>query len=1101
MTLFTLILRSARFHARSHLGALLGAAVGSTVLVGALAVGDSVRESLRQIGLRRLGHVQLALASNDRFFRAELADELEKPIDGLAVSALQLSGTASTSDGSARGNRVQLLGVPEKFWTLALEQPSFPQPAPGEVVINDRLATQLKAKPGDTLVMRVSKPSKLSRDAPLAPQEDQAAALRLTVSAIASPEALGRFSLQANQVASFNAFVSLVWLQQQMKLTNRANLLLVGPTESGLPELVNVALGKHWQLADAELELRELPDGAGLELRSRRVFLDAPVIESAVKAAPDASGILTYLVNELRAGDRATPYSMVTAMGPPVVRAAMRDDEIIINKWLAEDLQAKTGDQIELRYYIVTNMRRLEEKTAQFRVREVVSMAGPCADSQLMPDFPGLTDAQNCRDWDAGFAIDTSKIREKDEKYWDDFRGTPKAFVTVAAGQKMWSNRFGNLTAVRYPSGTDATAIQDKIRAALNPASVGLYFEPVRAQALAASGQSQDFGQLFLGFSFFLIVAALLLMSLMFQFGIEQRATEAGTLLALGYTPKQVRRLLLCEGAALAFAGGVLGIAGGVAYARSMLRGLSTIWRDAVGTSDLNYFANPMTLLIGAAAGSAICLGTIWLALRKQARQPAYRLLAEGGNPEFRASNKMPRRSRGAWIGTGALVFAAAMIAIALFQETQSSGTFFGAGALLLIAGLAFTAAGLSARAHTSALAFTTAPTLGQLGLRNAARRRKRSLATLGLLACGSFLIASIGAFRLDADADATKRSAGTGGFAFVGEATLPIVHDLNSEQGRTFFGLNAKDLADVAVVPFRVRDGEDASCLNLNRAQKPRLLGVHPQLLQERQAFTFAQFAKGADPSKPWLLLRNRARDGAIPAIGDQASIQWALGKKVGDILDYTDERGQTFKIRLVASVANSILQGNLIIAEDEFTARFPNEEGYRMFLIDAPSNRRDEISGTLSKALRDYGLELTTASARLAAFNGVQNTYLNTFQVLGGLGLLLGSIGLAVVVLRNVLERRGELALFLAVGFRPRALKWLIVSEHGALLLVGLGLGIVAALVAVLPALLAPGSPLPVLSLGLTLLGVLMSGLVWTWLATRFALRGKLLDALRNE
>jgi ABC-type antimicrobial peptide transport system permease subunit len=237
------------------------------------------------------------------------------------------------------------------------------------------------------------------------------------------------------------------------------------------------------------------------------------------------------------------------------------------------------------------------------------------------------------------------------------------------------------------------------------------------------------------------------------------------------------------------------------------------------------------------------------------------------------------------------------------------------------------------------------------------------------------------------------------------------------------------------------------------------------------------------------------------VPAIGDEASIVWAMGKKVGDTLEYTDERGRTFKVRLVGAVANSILQGNLVIAEDEFIARFPSESGYRMFLIDAPSKNVNVISETLSRALRDTGLELTPTTQRLAAFNAVQNTYLSTFQILGGLGLLLGSVGLGVVVMRNVLERRGELALLLAVGFRRRALKWLVVSEHGVLLVIGLAVGIVAAGVAVLPALLSPGAGVPYVSLALTLAAVLISGAVWTWLATALALRGRLLDALRNE
>src|SRR5204862_8202037 len=176
-------------------------------------------------------------------------------------------------------------------------------------------------------------------------------------------------------------------------------------------------------------------------------------------------------------------------------------------------------------------------------------------------------------------------------------------------------------------------------------------------------------------------------------------------------------------------------------------------------------------------------------------------------------------------------------------------------------------------------------------------------------------------------------------------------------------------------------------------------------------------------------------------------------------------------------------------------------SESGYRMFLLDVPTNSVPEVSATLSRAMQDFGLELTSTVQRLNDFNAVQNTYLTTFQVLGGLGLLLGSAGLGVVVLRNVLERRAELALLLAVGLRRRALHRLVLTEHAALLWAGLFIGIAAAAVAVLPELLSPRAEISVLTLTITLAGMLVSGMLWTWLATRFALRGRLLAALRNE
>jgi ABC-type antimicrobial peptide transport system permease subunit len=222
-------------------------------------------------------------------------------------------------------------------------------------------------------------------------------------------------------------------------------------------------------------------------------------------------------------------------------------------------------------------------------------------------------------------------------------------------------------------------------------------------------------------------------------------------------------------------------------------------------------------------------------------------------------------------------------------------------------------------------------------------------------------------------------------------------------------------------------------------------------------------------------------------------------MGRRVGDELEYTDDRGRKVRIRIVGAVSNSILQGSLLIDEEAFVRLFPSEVGYRVFLVDVPRGEVERVSDQLSQALSDVGLELTPAARRLAQFNAVQNTYLSTFQILGGLGLILGSVGLGVVLLRNVLERRGELALLLAVGYCPVRVRRMVMSEHGMLLGLGLALGLVAAAVAVVPALRS--ADVPYRSLGWTLAGVLASGVFWTWVAARWSLRGELLRALRRE
>jgi hypothetical protein len=441
-------------------------------------------------------------------------------------------------------------------------------------------------------------------------------------------------------------------------------------------------------------------------------------------------------------------------------------------------------------------------------------------------------------------------------------------------------------------------------------------------------------------------------------------------------------------------------------------------------------------------------------------------------------------------IGALALVIAALRA-----DAAEKAGLFFGAGALLLIGCIAACSA-LFSRWRGGAA--RTRLTLGSLGVRNSVRRQGRSLTTVGLLACGSFLVIAVGANRHDPERDASRRSSGTGGFALYGETALPVYHDLNGAEGREEFGLDAEPLRGVRFVPLRLRPGDEASCLNLNRPQVPRLLGVDPDALRRLNAFTFAQrLHRSGDP---WSLLERAQPDGAVPAVGDTNTVVWSLGKSLGDTLSYVDDQGRAFRIRIVGILTNSILQGSLLISEGNFVDRFPPQEGYQVFLIDAPGPLA-AVCRSLARSLEDVGLELTPAPERLAAFNTVENTYLSIFTVLGGLGLLLGSVGLGVVVLRNVLERRGELALLRAVGFRSGALQWLLFSEASLLLTLGLAAGVVSALVAVLPALGSPGSEVPVASLSLTLAVVFTSGFLWTWGATALALRGPLLPALRNE
>ena len=204
---------------------------------------------------------------------------------------------------------------------------------------------------------------------------------------------------------------------------------------------------------------------------------------------------------------------------------------------------------------------------------------------------------------------------------------------------------------------------------------------------------------------------------------------------------------------------------------------------------------------------------------------------------------------------------------------------------------------------------------------------------------------------------------------------------------------------------------------------------------------------------------------------------------------------------MRFVALLADSALQDELIVSEKHFLKLFPSTAGYGFFLIDAPPGKVAEIEETLERELTPFAFEVITTRSRIQSYHAVQNTYLSTFQTLGGLGLVLGTIGLAIVMLRNVWERRSELALMRALGFSRSMLGRIILSENAVLVLAGLACGTVPALVAIAPHIAAQPETVPWLSMLLLIAGVALAGIGIGAVVLRPVLRAPLLEALRQE
>ena len=1061
--MFRLVLRSLRYYWRAHLGVLLGTLLAGAVLTGALLVGDSVDGSLRAFAILRLGGVHFAAETRGQYVNDGLAPRLQRAAGTAAAAVLHLPGVALVQDpvsgGRTQVNQVQVLGVDSGFWEFG--ESSALELGEHQAAINTRLAAELGLSPGDEVALRVLKPSFIARDAPLSPRgDDRFQRARCTVKRVLTDAQLGRFSLRPSQIPPYNAFVNRAWLQSLAELPARANMLLAdgGLTEAQLRGHVK----NVWKPADIGLHFEAHP-GGGVQLETDRVFF-SPESARAARDIPGARGTFTYLVNSLAHGGKSTPYSFAVA-GP--VPDGMADDAIVINRWLSDQLDAHAGDRIEMAYSRLTASNQFVEHTREFTVHSVREMDELETERELMPEFPGLSDVERCADWDVGMPMDEERLRDPaNEAYWEEYRQTPKAFVTLQAGQEMWANRFGGLTAVRYPGGAERIPeLRKALARNMDPARAGLFFQPVREQARNAVNQAMDFGGLFLGLSFFLIAAAFILTGLLHVFGLQQRSAEMGALLALGFRHAQVRALFLAESLATALLGAAAGALLGSLYSRILIAGLARFWQGAVAGAAIQYHGSVQTLLLGGSATFLCAMLALILTLWRQSRHSARALLRMDFSQDWpRRGVRAPSRLLMvlAWLG---LALAAAIVVYALLaKDANTSLAFFAAGAIALCALLGLFRHFLAARATQPAHERRHRLTLTQLALKNLARRPGRSLSVAGLLACGCFLVFAVASMQEDLHRHARQRDSGTGGFALFAHATIPLLEN------------PAETLDDPAVsgTALKVRRGDDASCLNLNRPQAPQLLGVNVADMVSRNAFTGETASRSV-----WRLLELDLEDGAIPAlVGDTNTAMWTLGKTAdvedGDTLTYRDEFGNDVKLKLVGKLPMrlSVFQGTVLISAEAFTRLFPSVEGYRMFLIDAPQDKTAEVEARLREEYERFGLEVMPAIERLEKFYAVESTYLAMFLVLGGLGLAVGSLGMGVVVLRNLLERRSELAILRALGFTARQVYTMLFFEYGVLLMAGLGIGAVAAAASVLPAFwttqshVAPGVQLGVLA-----------------------------------
>jgi ABC-type lipoprotein release transport system permease subunit len=1107
---------------KQNLLVALGVVVSTAVLTGALIIGDSVRYSLAQSTFSRLGETTHLVSVTERYFRQEMAGEIEAVNPEIkATPLLLLEGMAVADGGQERVNKVQIIGIDADFEEIS-NTSLFSELKDNEIAISQNLADRLQIKEGDNLLVRIKKASLIPMNAPFVSAEETSVSLQATIKKVVQKEELGRFNLKNSQTAPYNIFVSIERLNKLMEFEGKANQILISTNVE--TEKVAETVKKCLTPTDAGLQLKKIESTNEIEISTERVFLEEK-ISNTLNKLPDAELILTYFVNAIEkkgegegkgkdneaavgslqspvkndknpesniqhpvSGNQSPsittnhnsssiPYSFVSS----IPNISLAKNEIILNRWAADDLNAKPGDKIILKYLEIGPLRQLIDKETEFIVKEVIPMDSKWSDATRAPHLPGLSDAGHCREWEAGVPIDLDAIREKDEKYWDDYKGTPKAFVSENAALQMWSNRFGNYTAVRFPTETFNEDKYNQLFAQeIEPADLGMAITPIREQGVQAAQNGTDFSGLFIGLSFFLLLAGIILTALLFRFNLESRSSQIGLFDALGFQLKQVRGFFLKEGFVVAMFGGILGLIVSVFYTSLVFKILNTLWFEIVRTDVLLIKIHTLTLISGLIISVLVSLIAIYISVKWFGKQRTADL-----QKQIQSIQKPGKKQL-----LNAITYSSISMALGIFSyqvavAKQMEPAMFFVSGILLLTGLL-----LTFRISLFRVEAKKRESLNSRGLAmlNLTRNKSRSLTVVTLFALGTFLVVSTGSNKLDLFANAQDKTSGTGGFLFFAETTMPVLFDMNSPDKRAEEGI----LEDFTALQFSKVEGDDASCLNLNRISQPAILGVEPEMLHDR--FTFATKMKEIGETDFWLALNQQFEDGTIPAIADQTVIQWGLGMKVGDILLYQNEVGDTLRLKLIAGTTPSIFQGYVIISNQNFLKNYPTHSGTSVFLIDGKPENQQVISDELQSVFRDYGWEMQSTATRLVEFYSVTNTYLSIFLALGALGLILGTIGLAVILARTLLERRREIALMQAVGFSNQPIFRIITGEYLLLLFAGVLIGFAAAVVATLPAFLSAGSDASFSTVALVTGLILLNGFLWIFGLTWFSLQKKM-------
>lgn len=970
------------------------------VIVGSLAVGDSVRTTLTKRVTERLGETESIIFSRNSF----MADEwVNDPVFGETARGILLTNGFISRNGKL---------IPVFVW--GVNDMSIPK---GSAKINQALSDELEEHTPDAIVLRLPA-SGLIPSGSLFVTENYTTSMRLTFDGIVDVETGGNISMKNEQIIPFNIFINREELAEAMHTEGKINLILSKNNVSADD------LEQAWKYSFSGLSVSHPKDFT--EIRSDRIFLQDEVVTTISRNHPSSNRLFSYLANSIESDDMSIPYSFVTALDH-YQKDSLRKDEIILSDYSAKRLRAEPGDRIRLTYFTSHNLKTLQTDTVFLRVKKIIPLRELQEDKTLSADFPGLSDVERCTEWDSDLPINMDLITDEDEKYWELYRSTPKAIIAYDAIAGDWGNAYGNATAIRVENANpDLSGLRTNM--------FGIQLIHPREAGLFAAKNGVDFSGLFLALGFFIVVSAVLLMQLPLSEMLYRRKNETDLLKALGFTRKRIIKMRWMESAPIVLTSSIAGILAGLCYTTLTMWLLGNLWKGATHTGGFSVYPSITAISGGFFAGIGLSLWVLRRVIVRSLKEESTTLKAS--QPSGKAFHSPLIR-----------VITASILTIVV---TGANLFFLHSVTLFVIAGIVLIGTAaiwgdylISRKGSLHSGSFH----MGKLVWGTLYAHKKQVILSFLALATGVFIVFSVGLNR-KGFADSSQLLTGTGGYTLWCESSVPIYHNMMTEEGREKLSLTTLP-ADANVLQCLRYTADDASCLNLNKVSTPSVLGVDMEVLSNRH-FRIEQCIGSLNREEVFREMRIKT-DSVYPALIDATVLTWGLMMNLGDTLHYTNDQGRPVAIRLIGTLANSIFQGHILIDRTFFSEIWEETAGSEVFLLETNEANTQKVRTLLSQALNEYGVGVTTTNDRLKQFNAVTDTYLTIFLTLGGIGLLIGIMSFIIVVRKNLAMRRREIGLYRMLGFNDQRIEQILYRENLFVPLYAVATGIISALVGV--------------------------------------------------